>query len=144
MRRATLVSAIVVFFLVGSAFGFYLLPALTSDQSSQQMYALAFTQQGFCGAYGAPWSVALNGHTTVVEPSNATLPLSNTQMAGLPSYKNFSVIWFHVSNGVYTYVVAPTDFFHNGTVTVNSANTIITVIGPLFSASNTCPAQTSP
>ncbi|HXW95515.1 MAG TPA: hypothetical protein VEJ19_07405 [Nitrososphaerales archaeon] len=138
MRTATLASVIVVVFLVGSAFGFYVLPALTPDQSSQQMYALAFSQQGFCGAYGAPWSVAINGHSTVVEPSNATLPLSNTQMAGLPSYKNFSVIWFHVTNGVYTYVVAPTDFFHNGTVTVNSANTIVTVTGPLFSASSTC------
>ena len=144
MRSATLVSVIVVVFLVGSAFGFYLLPALTSHQTSQQTYALAFTQQGFCSAYGAPWSVALNGHTTAVVPSNATLPLSNTEMAGLPGYKNFSVIWFHVPDGVYTYVVAPTDFFHNGTVTVNSANTIVTVIGPLFSASNTCPTQTAP
>ena len=37
---------------------------------------------------------------------------------------------FHVSNGVYTYVVAPTDFFSSGTVTIDGADAIVTVSGP--------------
>jgi len=135
MRKATLVSVFVVAFLIGSAFGFYLLPVLTSQQSSHQasgqVYALAFTQQGACsGAWGAPWSVALNGSTTVVEPSNASLPLPNKSIQASPNYEGDSVILFHVSNGVYTYVVAPTDFFSSGTVTIDGADAIVTVSGP--------------
>lgn len=127
-----MVSAIVVVFLVGSAFGFYLLPALTSHQTSQQVYALAFTQQGACSAWGAPWSVALNGYTTVVEPSNASLPLPNAEIQASPNYQSYSVILFHVSDGVYTYVVSPNDFYSNGTVTINGADTIVTVTGPFI------------
>ena len=134
MRKATLVSVIVVVFLGGSAFGFYFLPALTSHQASQQSYALAFTQAGACSppAYASQWAIALNGHTTVVAPSNAQLPLSNTEIQASPDYKNLSVIWFHVPNGVYTYVVMPSDFFPNGNVTINGADTIVTVNGPFL------------
>jgi len=142
MRKATLVSVIVVVFLVGSAFGFYIHPLLTSQtshQASGQVYALAFTQQGACsGAWGAPWSVALNGSTTVVEPSNASLPLPNNEAQASPNYQSYSVILFHVSDGVYTYVVSP-HFYSNGTVTMNGADTIVTVAGPFIM----CAAQTS-
>jgi hypothetical protein len=130
MRKATLVSVIVVLFLAGSGLGFYLLTAVASHQT----YALAFTQDGACSptAWGAPWSVALNGRTTIAAPSNASLPLVNTEIQASPNYANFSVIWFHVPNGVYTYAVAPSDFFGNGTVTINGADTIVTVYGPFI------------
>jgi len=134
MKNATIVSVIVVVFLAGSAFGFYLLPALTSHQT----YALAFTQEGACSAWGAPWSVALNGYTTVVEPSNASLPLPSQSITASPNYQSYSVILFHVLNGVYTYVVSP-NFFSNGTVTINGADTIVTVTGPFMP----CTTQTS-
>ena len=139
MRKAALVSVIVVIFLIGSAFGFYFLFPLTSHQT----YALAFTQGGACSppAYGDPWAVALNGHTTIAAPightiiaapSNASLPAPNTLFAASPNFKNFSVIWFHVSDGVYTYVVSPSGFFSSGTATVNGADKIITVSGPFI------------
>jgi hypothetical protein len=130
LRKATLVPVIVVVFLIGSAFGFYFLTTLTSHQT----YALAFAQDGACSppAYEAPWAVALNGHTTIAAPSNASLPVPNTEIRASPNYKNFSVIWFHVPDGVYTYVVSPSDFFPHGTVTVNGADTIVTVNGPFI------------
>jgi hypothetical protein len=130
MRKTALVSVIVVVFLAGLAFGFYLLPALSSSQT----YALAFTQEGACSppVYGAPWAVALNGRTTIAAPSNASLPIPNTELQADASYASYSVIWFHVSNGVYTYVVMPTGFYPNGTVTVNGADTIVTVYGPFI------------
>jgi len=140
MRRATLVSVVVVVFLIGTAFGFYLLPMLTSNHT----YALAFTQEGACfpPAYGAPWSVALNDHTTAIEPSNASLPIPNTlpqSLSASPDYQKYSIILFHVPAGVYTYVVSPRYFFSNGTVTVNGADTIVTVGGPFMD----CTTQTS-
>ena len=132
MRKATLVSVIAVVFLAGSAFGFYLLPTL----SSRQTYALAFTQEGACSPpiYGSPWEIALIGHSTVVAPTNASLPLLNTVIQGNGNSKN-SVIWFHVPNGTYTYVVTPTDFFANGTVTIDGSDTIVTVYGPFIGCS---------
>ena len=130
MRSTTLVSVLVVIFLAGSAFGFVLLPTLTSHQT----YALEFTQGGACypPAYGVPWAVSLNGHNTVAAPSNATLPLPNNELRASHDYKNFSMIWFNVPNGIYTYVVTPTDFFANGTVTVSGADTIVYVNGPMM------------
>ncbi len=128
MRKAAFIPIIVVVFMAGAAFGFYLLPLSTS----QQTYALAFTQQGACSAWGAPWAVTLNGHTTVVEPSNASLPLPNAEIRASPNYQGYSLILFHVSNGVYTYVVSPTDFFSNGTVTINGGDKIVTVYGPFI------------
>lgn len=131
MRKAALVSVIAVVFLIGSALGFYFLFPLTSHQT----YVLAFAQSGACSppAYGVPWAVALNGHTTIAVPSNASLPVPNTEIRASPNFKNFSVIWFHVSDGVYTYVVSPSAFFPGGTATVNGADTIVTVSGPFLS-----------
>ena len=138
MRKASLVSVIVVVFLVGSAFGFVFLPTLTSHRT----YVLAFTQEGACDPllYGAPWDVVLNGHTTEAAPANAALPIPDTQIQADAKYVNFSVIWFQVPNGVYTFSVSPSDYFyHNGTVTVSGADTIVTVVGPYID----CRTQTS-
>jgi len=136
MRRATLVSVIVVVFLVGSAFGFYLLPALSAHQS----YMLAFTQDGVCSppVWGAPWAVVLNSHTTKVAPANTPLPLAETALQADPSYENFSVIGFVVPNGVYTYSLEPTNFYgETGTVTINGADTVVTVEGPAIGCTTT-------
>jgi hypothetical protein len=135
MKKATLVSVIVVVFLAGSAFGFFVFSAV----ASRQTYALAFSQEGVCSPpmYGAPWAVALNGRTTIVAPSSAALPLPNTVIQGSAGDVNYSVIWFHVPNGVYTYVVMPTDFFPNGTVTVSGSDTIVSVIGPFIGCTTT-------
>jgi len=147
MRKATLVSVIVVVFLVGSAFGFYLLPELTS----RQMYVLAFTQEGACSpptasggpVWGLPWAVVLNGHTIVASPRNASLPIPNNTIETIQSDGNLSVIGFYVPNGIYTYGVVPTDYLgQNGTVTINGADTIVTV-HPIAIACTTTIAPTS-
>ena len=86
--------------------------------------------------------MALNGDTTVVEPSNASVSLLNMPPQSItdsPDYQNYSVILFHVPNGVYTYVVSPHAFFSNGTVTIDGADTIVTVYGPFMA----CTTQTS-
>jgi hypothetical protein len=136
MKRATLVSTVVFVFLTGSAFGFYLLPTLTTNQS----YVLAFTQAGVCSppVWGAPWAVVLNSLTTKVAPARTPLPLAETALQADPSYENFSVIGFVVPNGVYTYSLEPSDFYHGtGTVTVDAADTIVTVEGPAIGCTTT-------
>jgi len=136
MRRAALVSVIVVVFLVGSAFGFYLLPELTS----RRMYVLAFTQEGACSPpiWGAPWAVVLNGHIIVASPHNASLPIPNTEIEVNQSDASFSVIGFYVPNGVYTYGVVPTGFLgQNGTVTINGADTMVAVHPPAIDCTTT-------
>jgi hypothetical protein len=136
MKKATLVSTIVVVFLVGSAFGFYLLPVLSARQS----YVLAFTQDGVCSppVWGAPWAVVLNSHTTKVSPADTPLPLAETALQADPSDENFSVIGFVVPNGVYTYSLEPSDFYEGtGTVTVNGADTVVTVEGPAIGCTTT-------
>jgi hypothetical protein len=135
MKKAALISVIVVVFLGGSALGFFVLPALTAHQT----YALAFTQEGACSPpiYGAPWAVALNGRTTIASPSDSSLPIPNTEIQGNASDANYSVIWFRVPAGVYTYVVTPTDYFPSGTVTVNGTDTIVTVNGPFIDCTTT-------
>ena len=138
MRRATLTSAIVVVFLVGSAFGFYLLPALTSHKE----YALVFSQSGSCSppVWGAPWAVILNSQTTKVAPANTPLPLVENTLYSNQSNVNFSVIGFVVPNGIYTYSLQPTDFYGGtGTVTISGADTVVTVEGPAIVCSTTSP-----
>ncbi len=135
MKKATLVSVIAVVFLVGSAFGFYALPTLTS----RQMHVLMFTQEGACSptVWGAPWDVVLNGQTTKAAPINAALPIPDTRITANQSNKNFSTIGFYVPNGVYTYSVSPGDFFSDGAVTVNGADAIVTVNGPSIGCTTT-------
>jgi hypothetical protein len=136
MRKATLVSVIVAVFLIGSAFGFYLLPMLTSHQE----YALVFTQSGSCSppVWGAPWAVVLNSHTTKAAPADTSLPLAVNTLQANQSNENFSVIGFAVPNGVYTYSLEPSDFYGGtGTITINGADTIVTVEGPQIGCTTT-------
>jgi len=129
MKRSTLASVIVVAFLGGSAFGFYILPALNSHEE----YALVFIQSGSCSppVWGAPWAVVLNSQTTKVAPANTPLPLVENTLEANQSDENFSVIGFVVSNGIYTYSLQPTDFYGGtGTVTIDGADAVVTVEGP--------------
>jgi hypothetical protein len=138
MGKAALVSVIVVVFLAGSAFGFYLFPALTSHQE----YVLVFTQSGSCSppVWGAPWAVVLNSHTTKAAPADTPLPFAENTLRANQSDENFSVIGFAVTNGVYTYSLEPSDFYGGtGTVTINGADTVVTVEGPFIA----CTTQTS-
>ena len=139
MRKATLISVIVVVFLVGSAFGFYLLPRLTLNQTSQQMHVLAFTQQGACSPtlWVAPWDVVLNGHTTSASPSNASLPIPSHEATVSPHYGNLSVIGFYLPNGVYVWASEPDTVGHTGTVTINGNDVVVTVYGPVLGCTST-------
>jgi hypothetical protein len=138
MKKATLASVIVVVFLVGSAFGFYLISALSSHQD----YVLVFTQSGSCSppVWGAPWAVVLYSHTTKVSPTNASLPLAENTLQAKPSDRNFSVIGFAIPNGVYTYSYEPSDFYgQTGTITINGADAVVTVEGPAIACTTTIP-----
>ena len=74
-----------------------------------------------------PWAVILNGHT-IASPRNASLPIPNTTIETIQKDDNFSVVGFYVPNGIYTYGVVPTGFLgQNGTVTIDGADTIVTV-----------------
>gem|GEM_PF-6437600 len=65
---------------------------------------------------------------TIAQPSNATLPLSESHFEALSSYGNYSVIWFSVPNGTYSYSILPQAFpQHSGSVTVNGMDTTIEV-----------------
>ena len=66
---------------------------------------------------------------TVVQPSNATLPLSyaNTH---LTSSGNYSDIWFSLPNGTYSYTILPKNIFgqeQSGNVTINGSGAVIQV-----------------
>ena len=140
VKGASLVSMIVVTFIAGSAFGFYILPAMTSHLStSPQTYVMAFTQEGAYSptVWAAPWEVIINARTTRAAPANATLPIPDTSFSARPDYRNLSVIGFEVSNGVYTYSVSPKNFFHGGIVTINGADAVVTVHGPFIGCTTT-------
>jgi hypothetical protein len=129
MRKAALVSVIVVVFLAGSAFGFYVLPTSVSHRE----FVLMFTQSGSCSppVWGAPWAVVLNSQTTKVAPANTPLPLVQSTLQANESDRNFSLIGFAVPNGVYVYSLQPSDFYlQTGTVTIDGGDAVVTVQGP--------------
>jgi hypothetical protein len=104
-----------------------------------RLYEVTFRQSGDCtpSVYVAPWSVTL-GPWTVVEPSNATLPIgTNARLFG-PSDVNNSVITFSVPNGQYQYSIATGGGFANpsGVITVDGGDVMVLLQGPEISCSS--------
>ena len=141
MRKSPLVSVGVVVFLGGTAFGFFLIPALvTGPMPSGQEHVLVFTQEGACSppVWGAPWAVVLNSQTTKAAPAYAHLPLAQDTLQANGSDENASLIAFAVPNGTYTYSLQPSDFyFQTGTVTVVGGDVVVTVQGPAIGCTTT-------
>jgi hypothetical protein len=132
MRNGTVAALLVLAILVGALAGYLIgtsnrsATTSTSSHESPRLYQLGFIQESNCpyGSWLVPWAVLLNNHTVVVQPSNATLPLSYAG-AHLTSDSNYSAIWFSVPNGSYGYTILPKNYQgveQNGTVTVDGGN----------------------
>jgi hypothetical protein len=69
------------------------------------------------------------GNQTIVQPSNATLPLSYDG-SHLTGESNYSTIWFSLPNGTYSYTIIPNDPLgspQSGNVTVDGSNFVVQV-----------------
>jgi hypothetical protein len=113
-----------------------------SGQASILSHKVTFNETGTgCGAYGREPKFAINyvpswaatlGNTTMVQPSNATLPLPGLEGPNSPTYATISKITFTVPDGSYPYHVSlGQDGDYIGTVVVNGYDVVIQVIGPL-------------
>jgi hypothetical protein len=123
-----------VLVILGLGFGSVFLPrtvAQTSKQTTSQLYQLEFVQESNCfyGSWLLPWAVVLDNSTVVVQPSNATLPLTYSG-AHLTSDSNYSTIVFSVPNGTYNYTIVPKDPFNpeqSGNLTVDGSDVQVQV-----------------
>jgi hypothetical protein len=69
------------------------------------------------------------GNQTIVQPSNATLPLSYNG-SHLTGESNYSAIRFSLPNGTYSYTIIPHDPLGSaqaGNVTVDGSNVVVQV-----------------
>ncbi len=130
---------VIVAFVAGTAFGAVFFKASVSHTSSRlTLYELAFTQQGACSpaVYAAPWGVVLNGNSTVIEPAGQIIPTSG--YVAQPSFKNYSVIEFAVTQGTYEYSIEPSGMAQSGgNVTMSNSDMTVIVAGPTISCTTT-------
>jgi hypothetical protein len=141
-----LLAVIVVAFALGASFGAIFLGSYAHPQSGI-FHELVFTQEGACSPalYAAPWSVVLNGKSTLIEPAGANPALQNGVVAS-PSFKNYSVIEFAVSSGTYSYSFGPSDLAQSGTVVVNNSDATVVVAAPTVfctTTTNSTPSSTA-
>lgn len=118
--------------------------APASGSGTSQLYQVKFSEESNCfyGSWFTPWGVDLDGQT-VVQPSNATLPLS---FNGGPftGDSNYSAIWFSLPNGTYSYTILPDDplgSHQSGNVTVDDAGVTVQVYA--FITAMGCSSTTS-
>ena len=129
MRNGVVAALLVVAVLAGTAAGYFIGSSRQSTEAltlTTTSYQLEFIQESNCpcGSWLVPWAVVLDGHTAVVQPSNATLPLSYAGGHLTPD-SNYSIIWFSVPDGTHDYTILPKNFQgeeQNGTVTVNGGD----------------------
>jgi len=140
---------IVVALFAGAAIGYFSSASLgTTSQTTttyqSRSYELTFTQSGVCSpeVWEVPWAVTLNNKTTVAEPANASLPLSNGEFQAF-YWENYSIIVFSVANGIYSYSVEPTTSLgQTGNVTVSNADATVTVHSPPVGCTTTVTTTT--
>ena len=106
-----------VLLMLGLGFGSVFFPrtaAQASKQTTSQLYQLEFVQESNCyyGSWLFPWAVVLDNTTVIVQPSNATLPLTYGG-THLTSDSNYSTIVFSVPDGTYNYTIVPNDPFNS-------------------------------
>ena len=78
------------------------------------------------GADGHIRGLWLFNNQTVVEPSNATLGISEGAIAH--NDVNYSAIWFFLPKDTYTYAIFPKTYFgQNGSLTVEGGDVVIQV-----------------
>jgi len=135
MRDEVLIALLVVLVIASAGTGYFVgtssQSATTSTSGNPRLYQLEFIQESNCpyGSWLLPWAVMLDTNTVVVQPSNATLPVSYAG-AHLTSDTNYSTIWFSVPNGTYDYTILPSNISgveQNGTATVSGGNVQVQV-----------------
>jgi hypothetical protein len=144
MRTGLQVLSMILAFALGVSLGWTILPKLWTATNTNTYQEVVFTQSGACSNqyFLAPWSVTLSGKgmvETIVEPSNASLPISETNYTASLKFKAFSNIVFSVPNGFYTYVVRPGFLGQSGDLSVQGSGITIQVREPPVS----CQTQTS-
>ena len=144
MRTGLQVLSVILAFALGVSLGWALLPKLWSATNTNTYQEVVFSQSGACGNqyYLAPWSVTLSGKgmvETIVEPSNASLPISETSYTASLVFKAYSNIVFSVPNGIYSYVVKPGFLAQSGNVSVQGSDVTVQVHEPPVS----CRTQTT-
>ncbi|MGD0478494.1 MAG: hypothetical protein ABSB29_10080 [Nitrososphaerales archaeon] len=131
MERKGVIVSVAIALVIGLGIGSVFFPMGTPTNGQSRLYEVEFTQQGVCSpkVWTAPWAVVMDKQT-IARPSNVTLPLSESLFNSLPSYENYSAIWFSVPNGTYSYAILPQAFPpHSGSVTVDGMDTTIEVHG---------------
>jgi hypothetical protein len=107
----------------------------TIASSSVTLHKVIFNETGSgCTAgyvYDSEWYVTL-ANTTIVQPSNATLPFPNTGVEYYAAkFATISKIIFTVPDGTYPYHISLGGL--NGTALVNGSDVVIQVLGPFCS-----------
>jgi len=147
MKNGTIAALLVVAILAGAGAGYFIRTssrsAVTSTLTSH-LYQVEFIQESNCpyGSWLIPWGVVMN-HQTVVQPSNATLPLSYAANR-LTDNSTYSTIWVSLPNGTYTYSILPNDPLgseQSGNVTVEGSNVVVQVYA--FVTSMGCSSTTT-
>jgi hypothetical protein len=115
-----------------------------TTSGTSQPHRLEFVQESNCpyGSWLVPWAVVIN-HQTVVQPSNATLPLSYGS-SRLTDNSTYSTIWYSLPNGTYNYSILPKNIFgqeQTGNVTVDGSNVVVQVTA--FITSMGCSSTTT-
>jgi len=133
MRNEVVAALLVVAILAGAGAGYFIGNSTQRTATStltSHLYQVEFIQESNCpyGSWHIPWGVVMN-HQTVVQPSNATLPLSYN--AGrLTDNSTYSTIWLSLPYGTYTYSIVPNSIFgqeQTGNVTIDGSNDVVQV-----------------
>ena len=129
MEKKGVIVSVAIALVIGLGIGSVFFPMGTRTNGPSRLYEVEFTQQGVCSpkVWTAPWAVVMDKQT-IAQPSNAMLPLPESGSTALSSYENYSVIWFSVRNGTYSYSILPQAFLQrSGTMTVDGMDTTVVV-----------------
>jgi hypothetical protein len=101
-----------------------------TQTGASRLYDVEFVQESNCyyASWVAPWAVVVDGQT-VLQPSNATLPLSSNEFH-FTADSNYSTISFSLPNGTYRYDILPDDPLgsrQSGNITVDGSDVEVQV-----------------
>jgi hypothetical protein len=105
--------------------------SISTQTVTSQLYQVEFLQESNCPVgpgWLFPWGVMLDNQT-LTQPSNATLPLSSNPLH-FTGDSNYSMIWFSLPNGTYSYKIIPDDSLgsaQSGNITVDGSNVVVQV-----------------
>jgi len=152
MRNGAIAALLVVAILAGAGAGYFIgtsTEGTARSTLSSHLYQVEFIQESDCpyGSWLIPWGVVIS-YQMVVQPSNATLPLSYAT-SRLTSNSTYATILFSLPNGTYNYSILPNDPLgteQSGNVTVDGGKVAVQVYAFVTSmgcSSSTTEAQTT-